>query len=100
MLFTCYHLIQMDLVMELSWRYNLSDYTMPYMINHHREQQTRFAQLYADNEERKKKESEGGAKEDGPMMQNPLMITGGPMMTASPTTAQYGMTNGFGYQQY
>ena len=83
MLYTCYHLFPLDLVMELTWRYGLNDYTMPYMINHQREQSQRLQQLHLDNEERKKKEVTA-KEEEGPMISNPLMITSG-------------MTNGFGY---
>jgi hypothetical protein len=28
MLYACYDLIQLDVVMEISWRYGLNDYTM------------------------------------------------------------------------
>ena len=28
MLYACYDLIQLDLIMEISWRYGLHDYTM------------------------------------------------------------------------
>lgn len=32
-LFTCYDLLHADIVMELSWRFGLMDYSMPYFIN-------------------------------------------------------------------
>lgn len=38
MLLTCYDLMRPDVVMELSWRNNLNDFSMPYMINVLREQ--------------------------------------------------------------
>lgn len=94
MLYTCYHLVSMDLVMELTWRYQLNDYTMPYMINHQREQQQRLERLHQDNEERKLKEKSSQVQDDStPMISNPLMITaGGGMMGPS-----NGMMNG-GFQ--
>ncbi len=30
--YTCYELLQPDLVLELGWRYGLTDFTMPFMI--------------------------------------------------------------------
>ncbi len=36
-LFTCYPLLHPDLVLELSWRHQLTDFTMPYFIQVMRE---------------------------------------------------------------
>lgn len=101
MLYTCYHLISMDLVMELTWRYQLNDYTMPYMINHQREQQQKLEKLHQDNEERKQKEKSNQVQDDStPMINNPLMITaGGGMMGPSNGMMNGGYQN-TGYQQY
>lgn len=33
MLYTCYDLMQPDVVIELAWRHNLKDFAMPYLIN-------------------------------------------------------------------
>jgi len=30
--YTCYDLVKPDFILELSWRYNLMDFGMPYMI--------------------------------------------------------------------
>ncbi|KAI9031707.1 hypothetical protein CLU79DRAFT_729726 [Phycomyces nitens] len=38
MLYSCYDILRPDIVMELSWRYGLNDFAMPYMINSLKEQ--------------------------------------------------------------
>jgi len=30
--YSCYHLVKPDLIMELAWRHNLTDFAMPFMI--------------------------------------------------------------------
>lgn len=45
MLYVCYELIPHDVVEEVSWRYGLSDYTMPYFINYRKEQSDSLAKL-------------------------------------------------------
>ncbi|GAO47155.1 clathrin heavy chain [Saitoella complicata NRRL Y-17804] len=101
MLYTCYDLLDLDLVMELSWRHGLSDYSMPYQIQKMREQTTRLTALEKDNEERKKKEVEGEKIEaETPMMGigQPLMITGGPGMMGAQPTGYGGFQNGMAPQ--
>lgn len=41
LLYTCYDLLKPDVVMELSWRFGLMDYSMPYFINIIKELTTR-----------------------------------------------------------
>ena len=53
MLYACYDLIRPDLILELSWRNGLNDFTMPYMINLLCQQTKELASLKADNEVRK-----------------------------------------------
>lgn len=38
MLYVCYELLPHDVVEEVSWRYSLNDFTMPYFINYRKEQ--------------------------------------------------------------
>ena len=96
MLYACYDLIRPDLVLELSWRNGLNDFTMPYMINMLCQQTKELASLKADNEARKAKEQEKEKVEDNtPILGNRLMITAGPGQ-ASPSP--YGQTNGFAPQ--
>ncbi|KAF4123045.1 clathrin heavy chain [Geosmithia morbida] len=97
MLYACNDLIRPDLILELSWRNGLHDFTMPYMINMLAQQTKELSLLKADNEARKSKEKEHEKTEDNtPILGGTrLMITGGP--AASP--APYGVQpNGFAPQ--
>lgn len=42
-LYTCYDLLRPDVVLELAWRNNITDFAMPYMINTMREFNTRVS---------------------------------------------------------
>lgn len=98
MLYACNDLIRPDLVLELSWRHGLTDFTMPYMVNMLAQQTKELTILKADNEARKAKEKEQEKSEDDrPILGGSrLMITAGPGggMAAAP----YGQTNGFAPQ--
>ncbi|KAI0164895.1 clathrin heavy chain-like protein [Xylariaceae sp. FL1272] len=98
MLYACYDLIRPDLVLEISWRHGLNDFTMPYMINMLCQQTKELASLKADNEARKAKEAAQEQHEDDtPILGgNRLMITAGPGAGGmSPAPYQ---TNGFAPQ--
>ncbi|KAK7748408.1 Clathrin heavy chain [Diatrype stigma] len=97
MLYACYDLVRPDVILEVSWRHGLHDFTMPYMINLLCQQTKEIATLKADNEARKIKEAAQEKHEDDtPILGgNRLMITAGPG-TASP--APFGQTNGFAPQ--
>jgi clathrin heavy chain len=99
MLYACYDLIRPDLVLELSWRNGLHDFTMPYMINLLCQQTKELAALKADNEARKAKEKEKEKVEDNtPILGgNRLMITAGPAAGGAPSPSPY-MANGFAPQ--
>lgn len=86
MLYACYDLIRPDVVLELSWRNGLHDFTMPYMINLLCQQTKELAALKADNEARKAKEKEQEKVEDNtPILGGTrLMITAGPSTSAPP----------------
>ncbi|KAH8891850.1 clathrin heavy chain [Thozetella sp. PMI_491] len=98
MLYACNDLIRPDVVLEMSWRNGLQDFTMPYMINLLCQNTRELATLKADNEARKAKEKEQEKVEDNtPILGGGrLMITAGPTGQASP--APYGQTNGFAPQ--
>ncbi len=98
MLYACEELIRPDLVLELSWRHGLNDFTMPYMINLLAQQTKEIATLKADNEARKSKEKAQEKTEDStPILGGGrLMITAGP--GGAPSPALYGQTNGFAPQ--
>ncbi|KAH8686945.1 hypothetical protein BGZ61DRAFT_354192 [Ilyonectria robusta] len=99
MLYACNELIRPDLVLELSWRNGLMDFSMPYMINLLCQQTKELATLKADNETRKSKEKEQEKTEDNtPILgASRLMITAGPP-GSSPSPGPYGQTNGFAPQ--
>ncbi|KAK0731049.1 hypothetical protein B0H67DRAFT_57958 [Lasiosphaeris hirsuta] len=100
MLYACYDLIRPDVVLELSWRNGLTDFTMPYMINFLCQQTKELATLKADNEARKAREKEQEKVEDNtPILGgNRLMITAGPAGAGRTSPAPFGQTNGFAPQ--
>ncbi|KAI1134523.1 clathrin heavy chain [Hypoxylon sp. FL0543] len=101
MLYACYDLIRPDLVLELSWRHGLNDFTMPYMINLLCQQTKELATLKADNEARKAKESAQEKHEDEtPILGgNRLMITAGPAVGSGRVSpAPFAQPNGFAPQ--
>lgn len=99
MLYACYDLIRPDVVVELSWRHGLNDFTMPYMINMLSQQTRDLMLLKADNEARKAKEREQQTDEsNAPILGNSrLMITSGPA-GGSQSPVPFGQTNGFAPQ--
>lgn len=94
MLFSCHELIPLHVVMELSWRHGLNDFTMPFLINAMAQQSSTIAKLQADNEARNKREQSMKKDEDStPILgKGRLMLTQGgpaagaqsPMMTGAP----------------
>merc|ERR1719240_1349580 len=54
-LFTCYPLLRADVVLELAWRNNLTDFSMPFLIQTMREQTTKLDKLI--EKDRKKEEA-------------------------------------------
>ena len=102
MLYACNDLIRPDLVLELSWRHGLNDFTMPYMINMLAQQTKEIALLKSDNEARKAKEKEQEkTDETTPILgAGRLMITAGPggnMGSSAPMPYQQ-QPNGFAPQ--
>ncbi|KAI1336912.1 clathrin heavy chain [Xylariaceae sp. FL0016] len=101
MLYACYDLVRPDLILELSWRNGLNDFTMPYMINMLCQQTKELASLKADNEARKAREAAQEKHEDEtPILGgNRLMITAGPGASAGNVSpAPFAQTNGFAPQ--
>jgi clathrin heavy chain len=54
-LFTCYPLLRADVVLELAWRNNLTDFSMPFMIQTMREMSNKLEKLI--DKDRKKEEA-------------------------------------------
>lgn len=94
MLYACYDLLPLHVVMELSWRHNLNDFTMPFMISYMSQQAATISELKKDNEERKAREAAQTKDEDStPIIGSRLMLTQGPTNSA-PSPAPYGQANG------
>ena len=94
MLYACYDLLPLHVVMEISWRHNLNDFTMPFMISYMGQQASTIETLKKDNEERKARETSQQKEEDNtPILGGSrLMLTQGP--TSAPSPIPYGHTNG------
>jgi len=91
-LFQCYDLLRSDVILELSWRHNIMDFAMPFMIQQMRELSTRIEKL---EESEKVRSEEDRSQEQKPIVfeQTPqLMLTAGPASYIPP----FGQPN-FGY---
>lgn len=98
MLYACYDLIRPDVILEMSWRHGLNDFTMPYMINMLSQQVKTIELLKKDNEERKAKEQSQKKDDDNtPILGGSrLMLTQGP--GGSPAPSPYMGMNGIAPQ--
>ncbi|POS85338.1 Clathrin heavy-chain terminal, partial [Erysiphe pulchra] len=96
MLYACYDLIPVEVVLELSWRHGLTDFTMPFMINYLAQQSSTIQSLKIDNEERKARESSQEKKESNtPILgMNKLLLTAG-TSTGRQSPASFTQANGF-----
>ena len=119
MLYACNDLIRPDVVLEISWRHGLNDFTMvrcliwqldldwswltlpqPFMINMLSRQHAAIEELKKDNEERKAREASQQKDEDNtPILGGGrLLLTQGPVNSGpSPSPGPYGRPNGVGY---
>ena len=88
MLYACYDLIRPDVILEMSWRNGLHDFTMPYMINLLSRQTAAIELLTKDNEERKAREQSQQKKEDD----TPILGS------SAPSPGPYGQANGIAPQ--
>merc|ERR1712242_290099 len=63
-LFTCFELIRPDVGLELSWRYGLTEYCMPYMVQTFRTYSDKLDTLYTKIENQEKKIEEDEKKQN------------------------------------
>ena len=93
MLYACYDLIPLNVVMELSWRYGLNDFSMPFIVNYMSQQTSTIEALKKDNDERKAREAKSQKEEDStPILGGSrLMLTQG---GSGAMPAPYAQTNG------
>jgi len=67
-LYACYELLPPDVVDEVSWRFNLKDYTMPYFINQKREESDRIKKLQEEVEKVKVNDPQTEEAAPAPML--------------------------------
>ena len=84
MLFACYDLLSPDVVMEVSWRHALNDFTMPYQIQHTRNTQAKLAALEKEMRERAAKDTAKEKEEDDTPILGPGAF-GNKLLTAAHT---------------
>jgi clathrin heavy chain len=103
MLFTCYELIRPDIVLELSWRNNLQNYAMPFMIQTLRDfdnKLIRITERLNEASQQKKDEQEEKKKVEEEQQQHTAAFVGGagynPMMAPLALGAPPGMQMGYG----
>jgi len=92
-LYTCYPLIHPDVVLELSWRYNLMELCMPFMVQTFRQFSTRLESLSTKVEnteiqaqEQKEKEQK---QENEKIEQNAGLLASTPLMIGYMPQSQY-----------
>ncbi|XP_064619200.1 clathrin heavy chain 1 isoform X2 [Lineus longissimus] len=91
-LFACYDLLRPDVILELAWRHNIMDFTMPYMIQVMREYISKVDKL--EQSEAIRCEVEQKAEEKPLVFAEPqLMLTQGQGMAGMPAAPPQG-----GYQ--
>uniref|UniRef100_A0A1W7RAR4 Clathrin heavy chain n=1 Tax=Hadrurus spadix TaxID=141984 RepID=A0A1W7RAR4_9SCOR len=97
-LFQCYDLLHPDVILELSWRHNIMDFAMPYLIQVMREYISKVDKL---EELENQRLEESAQNEQKPLVYAPepqLMLTAGPGMMG-PGYQPYGQPMP-GYQGY
>lgn len=90
-LFQCYELLRPDVILELSWRHNIMDFAMPYMIQVMREYIAKVDKLEQSDAVRSEEEQKAT---DKPLVFNEpqLMLTAGPSAMGMPyAAAGYGV---------
>lgn len=102
-LYHCYDLFHPDVILELSWKHKITDFAMPYMVQVMRDYQNRLEKLERAEVERKEEVKE--QRHNGPMMEQPLMLTYGasaapPMTYGAPPTAYGTPQMSYGVPQY
>merc|ERR1712087_908189 len=92
-LFTCYELIRPDVVLELSWRYGLIEYCMPFMVQTFRTFNDKLDSLYTKIELQEKKieddeKKQNEAKNEAMNATAKQLMGGGRLMLTGPGVGQ------------
>ncbi|ODQ81318.1 hypothetical protein BABINDRAFT_160679 [Babjeviella inositovora NRRL Y-12698] len=77
LLYSCYHLVENDYVMEVSWLHGLQDYIKPYEISVAKENQARLNLIFEDYSKRKAAEDSAGLDSTEPVLGQRLLLTNG-----------------------
>jgi clathrin heavy chain len=97
-LYTCFEFFRPDLALELSWRYNVMDHAMPFMIQTMKEIGQRLMGLEDESKEKREKEALIQDKQDEEITDDPSVLlfglnpsqaqnAGVPMLMAPPAVA-------------
>ena len=86
-LFTCYELIRPDLVVELSWRYGMTEYAYPFLIQSLKESNEKQEYYAKKLEELLKKEEKKSSGHAGSSMMEEMIGPQFPQLMPSPQTA-------------
>ncbi|ANZ76904.1 BA75_04107T0 [Komagataella pastoris] len=86
-LYACYHLVNPDTILELTWLHGLGDYTKPYEISIAKNNQDRINELYQDL---KKRQSQETNADDEPAGSQRLLLTNGTGIGLQPTGTGFG----------
>ena len=84
MLYACYDLLAPDVVMEMSWRHALNDFTMPYQIQQARESRNKLRQLEKEVRELAAKDSAKEKEDEDAPILGPGAFAN-KLLTAAPT---------------
>jgi len=100
-LFTCYELIRPDVVLELTWRFGLNDFAMPFMIQSFRQFSDKLSSVQAKLEAHDKALDEHKTKPGDNTTQDPNVLIFNPTLMPLALTAPQGMVGPFpGPTQY
>ncbi len=101
-LYTCYELLKPDVVLELTWRFGLMEFAMPFLIQSLKDMNNRLEQVTKKTEDIQKKEEKKAQQEAAqPMpleMSEMLMGNYSPyLQLTAPPEMMMGMQGGMGY---
>lgn len=92
-LFTCYDLLRADVVLELAWQNNITDFAMPYLVQVTREYLTKVDKMFAKFDEHKE-EDPNAAPAQPILYGQPQLMLGAPGMNTMLPPQAYGAVYG------
>jgi len=94
-LFTCYELIRPDVVLELTWRFGLTDFAMPFMIQSFRQFSDKLVSVQAKLDAHDKALDEHKGKPENAQQPDQNMLIFNPSLMPLALTAPTGMVGPF-----